>query len=1495
MTDAAGVENWADMEFLNERVFGSIDGRARSTSGSPIWLTAPNGSISQPMTPSPYAANNWQGRLARCTESSDPGEVEDCLAELSAHMEPHNSDSQALDALRLHVPRLLSHFKWFVRARAYKLLRRLPSPTFLAYCRTYIEFCVMHTLALDDGVQEEREQGLKFVRWTMRFDAGDWMLSPHVIKALMAVAEQADDGLRGICLETLCECLVRDPERLWYVGGLRTLTQAALDGPWAVSVAIASALAHLFDRTETRRFVHAGVTLGGIISALTEPAGKDPMLMERAKIAAFMLTQLLKSWGGLQYFLSDGRRGIGALVEALAMADANAKVLLGMLLELFGLSDDFDAVQFEQQPRFDVDLLAPFSLPSHALTHGAARTRLLPVDYMRTLLLTVFVDAGLVDALVSAALASSQAEVADASATLLKWLAQHPHMPLPESHVARFQTLGGLVGAALTDDSPKALAARRIVSRIEVIPSLSLGQMPSQQTDVWAASLASSFFYRHHLRQRRLHQQLNALESAPAAHAHSHAHALAASATTDEETAPAAFIPQQHLNIMALPRPSLQPGSASVIGGSKGLAAGLKGNAARVLRSSASTGNLRSAAAASTTSATLMSGAASATLAGPATAVNLAIPNTAVSLLGTVNEDSSASRFGHKYTASDASSIINFRGRHSLDISRSQFLPPQQHQNVAPPALRGPTPATNGIAQFISAISSPYVQVDSIGQTQTPGSIYSQYAGSFTTLSQGLDSPITPILTPVSAPAPPLLSRSRTKSRSRSRNSIVIVNNQGAEETPLTILIQESRVTSEDNPMRWDWDAIRTIILGHISQSRRLPEEVTVSGFIVRLSHFFHPASLEFCDLSRTTANEEYLEIGRQLIRILISSADGLLLIDESRLLLGIVEEIRKQNSHSRKKGRDESCFSFARLQMTMSPGYFHFLSEIDRTVGGETLLERNRLFDAYYQVVEMPDQVLLIQYILSSMSYAAPGHARNILRKVSSSPHEPLRMLVPSYLLYLTSDTSCRPGSVTAWAIDVLLSLLFDPLPAVRSAAAQCLVLAFDLPCENPHLGPAECDARIAYLLDVHPMFDLTVITDIRPLILRLIGTECGFAYLRGQGIVDSEMEAWGALEGIFYVQFVELDISRALAFGPLFSSTPDGSMMMTTSPQTPPTPPHLFGELAKNTGGRAFLEEVGIPRLLFETLANIQWNSELSADIVGLKATLWAIGAMGASRDGYLMLAPFDALGKLTEVARQANSMSIKGTCMYALALLSRSVFAAETFREKGWLMCTSCHGTYEYAVPRRLESIFNASDWAAGGMLDGTYVVSEGLVREHDVTDDVDSVQKEIIESIILMGNHVLVNKASKTLMRLRTSHPHYFRLLSLYNKAMHLLGKYRYRLSSRRFVYNIFDVNLAALHDEALAKITTESQAGERDGVPGGVSGRRFSSSVAATVVGESLSADSEALRKRASTLQECSSAFSTPQPTTMFSRRPTNGLLDDIRPAIRRTQAQQELQ
>ncbi|KAJ1676349.1 hypothetical protein EV182_008369, partial [Spiromyces aspiralis] len=49
-------------------------------------------------------------------------------------------------------------------------------------------------------------------------------------------------------------------------------------------------------------------------------------------------------------------------------------------------------------------------------------------------------------------------------------------------------------------------------------------------------------------------------------------------------------------------------------------------------------------------------------------------------------------------------------------------------------------------------------------------------------------------------------------------------------------------------------------------------------------------------------------------------------------------------------------------------------------------------------------------------------------------------------------------------------------------------------------------------------------------------------------------------------------------------------------------------------------------------------------------------------------------------------------------------------------------------------------------------------------------------------------------------LRMSHPHYFKLLPLYLQAFKIVSRYRYRLTSHRFIHDMFNVQLAPMLSE-----------------------------------------------------------------------------------------------
>jgi rapamycin-insensitive companion of mTOR len=60
-------------------------------------------------------------------------------------------------------------------------------------------------LTRDQRFEWEREQAIKLIRTCMELPNGASAIPESMTRALVAIAEQPDDGYRNICLETLCE------------------------------------------------------------------------------------------------------------------------------------------------------------------------------------------------------------------------------------------------------------------------------------------------------------------------------------------------------------------------------------------------------------------------------------------------------------------------------------------------------------------------------------------------------------------------------------------------------------------------------------------------------------------------------------------------------------------------------------------------------------------------------------------------------------------------------------------------------------------------------------------------------------------------------------------------------------------------------------------------------------------------------------------------------------------------------------------------------------------------------------------------------------------------------------------------------------------------------------------------------------------------------------------------------------------------------------------
>lgn len=71
---------------------------------------------------------------------------------------------------------------------------------------------------------------------------------------------------------------------------------------------------------------------------------------------------------------------------------------------------------------------------------------------------------------------------------------------------------------------------------------------------------------------------------------------------------------------------------------------------------------------------------------------------------------------------------------------------------------------------------------------------------------------------------------------------------------------------------------------------------------------------------------------------------------------------------------------------------------------------------------------------------------------------------------------------------------------------------------------------------------------------------------------------------------------------------------------------------------------------------------------------------------------------------------------------------------------------------------------------------------------------TLEREVLAALANLSNHILATKASKTLARLKIRHRALFSSLPLYFRAIEMIANNHYRLPVRRYILELFDVNL-----------------------------------------------------------------------------------------------------
>jgi len=417
----------------------------------------------------------------------------------------------------------------------------------------------------------------------------------------------------------------------------------------------------------------------------------------------------------------------------------------------------------------------------------------------------------------------------------------------------------------------------------------------------------------------------------------------------------------------------------------------------------------------------------------------------------------------------------------------------------------------------------------------------------------------------------------------------------------------------------------------------------------------------------------------------MLKSPEGVKYLAENKLLRQIAECLAQID---RLSGLTSSSplFSVSRLSETLSGGYFAIFGVLTSSSAGLAMLERWKMINMCYHIVELPDRDDLIQHLLSGMDYTIDSHMRIVLSKALTAGSPNIRIFATRLLhTYATRkhakiDSAEFDPSYPEWAIQLLVTQLYDSQVEVCEVAVKILEEA----CNRIE--------SLEFVVRCRPALDhLGEIG--APLLLRFLSTSIGYHYLDELDYISQEMDDWFLGRNDIYVTLVETVLAKALA------APYDHSKQVTEEGQayhiSGVAPPHFYRELTRTSEGCKLLHQKGHFDEFVNTIRKFGMESQDPETMLKVKGCLWAVGNVGSMELGAPFLEKIDVVDLIIGIAERSQVMSMRGTAFFVLGLISRSIHGQDILAAAGWDTTMDAFGqSMGICLPNELSRIVKAS---------------------------------------------------------------------------------------------------------------------------------------------------------------------------------------------------------
>ncbi|KAH8114744.1 Rapamycin-insensitive companion of mTOR, N-term-domain-containing protein [Phellopilus nigrolimitatus] len=573
-------------------------------------------------------------------------------------------------------------------------------------------------------------------------------------------------------------------------------------------------------------------------------------------------------------------------------------------------------------------------------------------------------------------------------------------------------------------------------------------------------------------------------------------------------------------------------------------------------------------------------------------------------------------------------------------------------------------------------------------------------------------------------------------------------------------LIIETQVLLRGDYTKWSYETLLDLIEGPLLNAKRLEEAIKVSKFVKILMKFFHPFSHRFSDIKKTKANVKWIKLGCTLLTTLMANADGV-------RYLSMEDEFLPQIFNGSNTAPDfDPIFSKKRVEETLTSGYLDMIGTLSKQKNGLELLEKHKIFTAFYHMSELRSREDLIKGIIENIDYTNDGHPRIVLSKALTSSYKHIRLYATRHLGRLIQASP----ATNAWMLRLLLTQLYDPDRDVCELAVQFLEEA----CESQDI--------LQIVVDMQPTLEhLGEVAN--SLLYKFMSTPVGFRYLYDVGFIEREMDMWLHERNFHYVVEVEVYLSRELNFNASEDFDDDSQAFDGT------VPPHFYGELAKTELGCEVLREKGHFAEFAHFIRQHALESDDSEFIFKLKSVLWAVGNVATSEKGLRFLEEEEIIRNMLEIAEFSPILSVRGTCFFALGLVSSTAQGAEILDDYGWESTLSPLGSPTgLCIPSDIDKFVSIPAWEE----------PEPPKRVRELVPPTSQEEVDVLSAISNLANTVIANAASRSLARMKSKseYRHIFSSPSLYYRVLYMISTQRYRLPVRRYILELFDIPLDA---------------------------------------------------------------------------------------------------